>query len=65
MAVCCSNDFRQLAAALLLGLEQPHVLNRDDRLVGECSDQLDLLVGKRPHLGATNHEGTDRLVLPH
>src|SRR5262249_1322914 len=45
-------------------LEQSHVLDRDHRLVGEGGDQLDLLVGKRPHLGATNHENANGLVLP-
>ena len=29
-------SFGKLARALLLGLEQPHVLNRNRRLVGEC-----------------------------
>src|SRR5262245_15675220 len=30
-------------------VQQPRVLDRDRRLVGECLDQLDLLVGERPH----------------
>ena len=38
--------FGELARALLLRLEQPHVLERDDRLVGEGGDQLDLLFGE-------------------
>src|SRR5262249_46502096 len=34
--------FRQFARALLLRLEQPHILDGDHRLVGEGSEQLDL-----------------------
>ena len=37
----------QLARARLHLVEQPHVLDRDHRLVGEGGDQLDLLVGER------------------
>jgi hypothetical protein len=44
--------FRELAALFLNLIEQPHVLNGDHRLIGKCTDQLDLLVSKRPHLGA-------------
>ena len=39
----------ELAALVLDFVEQPHVLDRDHRLVGEGRDQLDLLVGERPH----------------
>ena len=39
----------QLARARLHLVEQPHVLDRDHRLVGEGRDQFDLLVGERPH----------------
>ena len=34
-------------------LEQPHVLNRDHRLVGEGLEELDLRRGEGAHLGAT------------
>src|SRR5262249_33533970 len=40
---------RELAGARLHLVEQPHVLDRDHRLIGEGLDQLDLLVGKRPY----------------
>ena len=40
----------QLAGARLHLVEQPHVLDRDHRLVGESGDQLDLLIGERAHL---------------
>ena len=36
----------QLARARLHLVEQPHVLDRDHRLVGERGDQFDLLVGE-------------------
>ncbi len=42
----------ELVGARLHLVEQPHVLDRDHRLVGKGLDQLDLLGGKRPHLGA-------------
>ena len=50
----------ELAALVLDFVEQPHVLDRDHRLVGEGRDQLDLLVGERPHVGARQHDHADR-----
>ena len=46
VAVCCSSDFGEIVGALLYLVEQPDVLDRDHRLVGEGRDKLDLLVGK-------------------
>src|SRR5262249_53373752 len=40
----------KLARALLLGLEQPNVLDRDHRLVGKGADKLNLPVRKRRDL---------------
>ena len=40
VAVCCCKRFAQL-------VEQAGVLDRDDGLVGEVGDQLDLLIGER------------------
>ena len=42
----------QVAVPLLELLEQPDVLDGDDRLVREGLQQLDLVVGERPRLGA-------------
>ena len=53
----------ELAALVLDFVEQPHVLDRDRRLVGEGRDQLDLLVGERPHLGARQGQNADRHAL--
>ena len=39
----------ELTGARLHLVEQPHVLDRDHRLVGEGGDQLDLLVGEWPY----------------
>ena len=39
--------FAQLTGAVLLGLEQPDVLDRDHRLIGERRDELYLFVRKR------------------
>ena len=48
---CCLllQRFGEFARALLLCLEQPHVLDRDHRLVGEGLSQLDLLVSEGPN----------------
>ena len=46
VAVCCSSDFSQLGRALLLRLEQAHVLDRYHCLVGECCDEINLLLGE-------------------
>ena len=43
VAVCCSSASASSSVRCLLGLEQPHVLDRDHRLVGEGFDQFDLL----------------------
>ena len=45
VADCCSNDSR-------CSSQQPRILNRDHRLVGEGGDQLELVVGKWFHLMA-------------
>src|SRR6516165_7798832 len=50
---------RQLPILVLNLVEQPHILDRNCRLVGEGLDQLDLLVGERPHLGARQCETPD------
>ena len=59
----CSLACCELAALVLDLVEQPHVLDRDHRLVGEGRDQLDLLVGERPHLGARQRQDADRDAL--
>src|SRR5262249_43090457 len=41
-----------------------HVFDRDRRLACESCQQCNLLVREWPHLGATNHENADGLVLP-
>src|SRR5215510_9976305 len=53
VAVCCSSELRQLARARLHLVEQPHVLNRDHRLVGKGFSQFNLLVRERFHNAAT------------
>ena len=51
----------QFLGALLLGFEQPHVLDGDDRLVGEGFDQLDLLVGEWLDGRACQRDHADRM----
>jgi hypothetical protein len=55
----------ELARAHLHLVEQPHVFDRDHRLVGEGLDQLDLLLGERLHASALQVEDADRRSLPH
>ena len=55
VAVCCCSDSPQL-------VEQPRVLDGDDGLAGEARQQLDLLVGERPHLLAIDGDRADQLV---
>ena len=50
VAVCRARAPVSSLVARLQLLEEPHVLDRDDRLVGEGLEQRDLLVGERPHL---------------
>src|SRR5215831_2683650 len=55
--------FLDLARARLHLVEQPHVLNGDDRLVGEGGDEVNLLVGERAHVEADQNERADRDAL--
>jgi hypothetical protein len=54
---------RQLPVLILDFVEQPHVLDRDSRLVREGLDQLDLLITKWPHLGTRQRHDPDRSAL--
>src|SRR3984893_11734536 len=56
---------QQLARALLLSFEQPHVLDCDHRLVGEGGHQLDLLLRKWPHCATRENEDADRRAFAH
>ena len=50
-------SFAQLRVALLDFLEQPHVCDRDDCLIGEGLEQSDLFFRERPRLRSTNQNG--------
>src|SRR5262249_29662789 len=56
--------FTEIARARLHLVEQPYVLDRNHRLVGEGLDQLDLFVGKWSHDRAVHDEHTNRSSLP-
>src|SRR5262249_25773000 len=49
----------QLPVLVLDFVEQPHVLDRDRRLVSESRYQVDLLVGERTHLGTRQCQNAD------
>jgi hypothetical protein len=42
-------EFRDLIGALTQFAEQPHILDRDNRLIGKGADQFDLPFGERLH----------------
>ena len=53
----------ELARALLLGLKQPYVLERDHCLVGELLEQSFVHVRDRPRLGPADHNDTQRVAV--
>ena len=54
-----------LASTRLHLVEQPHILDRDHRLVSECGHQLDLLVGERPRHRTDQDDYPNRRFLAH
>src|SRR5262249_33226714 len=56
--------FTELARARLHLVEQPHVLDRNHRLVGKSGHQLDLFVGERPHFTHGEDDDPKELALP-
>jgi len=56
--------FLKLPTFFLDFIEQASVLNRDDSLVGELFDQIDLPLAELPHLLAVHHNNADQLVIP-
>jgi hypothetical protein len=69
VAVCCSSaSLKSLVrwdSSFVLcctSSKQPHVLDRDHRLVGEGGDEVDLLLREWLHLGAADGEAADGLV---
>src|SRR6516165_7125945 len=55
----------KLPALVLDFVEQPHVLNGNHRLVGECRNQFDLLLAERTHGHSRQIEHADRDAFPH
>ena len=54
----------KIARPRLQLVEQPHVLNRDHRLVGEGGGELDLLIGERARLESRQYNHADRHAFP-
>jgi hypothetical protein len=54
--------FLDLATLFLNFLEQAHVLDGDDGLVGEGVGEFDLLIGERPHRAAAQNDDTNRIA---
>src|SRR5262249_19220811 len=55
----------EVAITNLQFLKQPHILNRDDRLVGEGLQKSNLFVCEGPNLRATDRDGSDGNILTH
>ena len=60
VAVCCCNEFGQVARASLYFVEQPRILDSDHRLVGKGGHQLDLLFGERLNNGSADDNDSYR-----
>jgi len=56
---------RQLLVALLQLREQAHVLDGDQRLVGEGLQERDLALAERPGFGAADRDGADGAAVAH
>src|SRR5262245_7451532 len=56
---------RLLLQGLLRLVEQADVLDRDDRLVSECLEQGNLVLGEAPRLGAAEADRAKRNTFPH
>ena len=56
VAVCCSKASR-------VSVNEPCVLDRDDRLIGDGRDQRDLLLGERLDARAAECDDADQRIL--
>ena len=56
---------RLLLERLFRLVEQPHVLDGDDGLVGEGLEEGDLILGEGPHLSAVERDGAKKTRLAH
>src|SRR5215470_9859152 len=57
--------FCEIVGALAQFIEQPRVLDGDNGLVSECSDQSNLFVRERAHYPALQNDHTNRGSLTH
>jgi hypothetical protein len=57
-----ADRLRKLVGTGVQLVEQPHVLDGDDRLIGEGSQQPNVLSGKRPRVLSSHAYGADRGV---
>jgi hypothetical protein len=53
----------ELARALLLGFEQPYVLDRDHPLIGEGLQQRNLALGERSGVGSCNRDHSNGVAV--
>ena len=63
MATCCSSASLSSSVARLHLVEEPHILDGNDGLVGERLEQRNLLLTEWPHLGTTDRQCADCLAL--
>ena len=62
VAVCCSSDSERSSVRWRSSLSSRAFSMAIDGLGGEVLDQLDLLVGERPHLDAVDDDGAKRVA---
>ena len=60
VAVCCCKRLGEIVGALAQFFQQPHILDRDDGLVGKAVDEFDLFVGERLTSCAIDRDGADQ-----
>ena len=65
VAVCCCSDSLEIAGLRLHLVEQPRILDRDDGLVGESTQQLDLARRERSGLRARDHDHANNGGIAH
>ena len=65
VAVCCSSDSVSSRVRCWIGLEQPHILYRDHRLVGKRRYQLDFALRKRVNARARKSDDANRRTVTH
>ena len=63
VAVCCCNNFGEIVGALAQLVEEPGILDGDNRLRSEIPDQIDLFVGECLDVLSVDGDGANQLIV--